>query len=125
MADRELDRIHIRDLLLRCILGVNDEERRNKQDVNINVTMHADLGNACLNDRMEDTVDYDAVKQEIIAIVEDSRYFLVEHLAERITRICLEDPRVEKVDVLVEKPGALRFARTVGVEITRTQEDYV
>ena len=124
MADRKLDRIHIRDLLLRCILGINEDERRNKQDVNINITLHADLGNACLNDRMDDTIDYKAVKQEIIAMVEGSRYHLVEHLAERIARICLSDERVRRADVTVEKPGALRFARTVGVEITRTQEEY-
>lgn len=115
-----MDKIHIRDILLRCIIGVNDDERREKQDVVISVTLHADLSKAGASDDFADTVDYKAVKQRIVALVEKSSYYLVEALAEAIARECLSiDRNVRRVDVLVEKPGALRFARTVGVEITR------
>ncbi|MCY3022975.1 MAG: dihydroneopterin aldolase [Planctomycetota bacterium] len=119
MAERPLDAIHIRDLLLRCIVGVYPEERRAKQDVVINLTLYADLSAACRSDRLEDTVDYRAIKKEVIADVETSECQLVEHLAERLARICLKPERVARVRVLVEKPGALRFARTVGVELVR------
>jgi 2-amino-4-hydroxy-6-hydroxymethyldihydropteridine diphosphokinase len=119
MADPALDKIHIRDLLMRCILGVNEEERREKQDVLLNITLYADLREACRSDRLEDTVDYKAIKKRVIAEVERSSYYLVERLAERIAEICLEDNRVRRVQVAVEKPGALRFARTVGIEIVR------
>jgi dihydroneopterin aldolase/D-erythro-7,8-dihydroneopterin triphosphate epimerase len=121
MADRPLDRIHIRDLLLRCIVGIYPEERRAKQDVVINLTLFADLAAAGRSDRIEDTVDYKAIKKDIIAYVENSECHLIEHLAERIAATCLKDTRVRRVRVLVEKPGALRFARTVGVEIEREQ----
>lgn len=115
-----MDKIHIRDILLRCIIGVNEEERLEKQDVVINVTLHADLSKAGKTDNFADTVDYKAVKTRIVRLVEGSNYYLVEALAEAIARECLDiDNRIEKVDVLVEKPAALRFARTVGVEITR------
>ena len=117
-----MDRIHIRDLTLGCIIGLYEHERENKQNVVINVTLHADLHEAGLTDNVENTVDYKAVKQWIIALVENSRFLLVEALAEAIARTCLEFDRVEQVDVLVEKPGALRFARTVGVEISRVSE---
>ena len=119
MADRAFDALHIRDLLLRCVLGVTDEERREKQDVLINVTLYADLSSACLSDQIAESVDYAAVKKRIIALVEESSCFLVERLAQRIADLCLEHPRVERVRVSVEKPAALRFARTVGVEIVR------
>jgi FolB domain-containing protein len=56
--------------------------------------------------------------------VESSSFFLVEKLATEVARLCLRDPKVERVDVRVEKPGALRFARTVAVEISRTREDF-
>ena len=122
MADSQpLDRLHIRDLALRCVIGVTGDERRERQDVLINLTLHADLSGACRTDRFEDTVDYRAAKKRVIALVESSSFFLVERLAERIAEVCLEDSRVRKVEVLVEKPGALRFARTVGVEIVRTR----
>lgn len=118
-----LDKIFIRDILLRCIIGVNEEERHNKQDVVINVCLYADLRQAGTTDNFEDTVDYKSVKQRILALVEQSSFYLVEALAEAIARACLEFDRVEQVDVLVEKPGALRFARTVGVEISRRKGD--
>jgi D-erythro-7,8-dihydroneopterin triphosphate epimerase len=114
-----VDRILIRDLAVRCIIGVNDEERREKQDVLINVALEADLQRAGKSDDFSDTVDYRAIKKEIYAMAERSEYFLVEALAERVAEICLERPGVVCAHVTVEKPAALRFARTVAVEITR------
>lgn len=117
-----MDRILVSDLHLRCIIGVNDEERRERQDVMINLVISADLSKACKSDRLEDTVDYHAVKERIVKMVEASRYCLVEGLAEAIAGICLDDNRMHKVRVRVEKPMALRFARSVGVEITRERK---
>jgi len=113
------DKIHIRDLHLRCIVGIYQEERREKQDIVINITLYVDLRAAGRSDRMEDTVDYKQIKKRIIALVEGSSCFLLERLAERIAGICLQDPRVRRAVVTVDKPGALRFARSVAVEITR------
>lgn len=120
--DAALDRIHIRDLLVRCIVGIYEGERLEKQDVIINITLHADLRKACQSDSLEDTVDYKAIKKKVIAAVEASSFLLVERLAERIAEVCLDNPKVCRATVLVEKPGALRFARTVGVEITRDKQ---
>jgi len=120
MAD-DMDRIHICDLLVRCVLGINDGERRDKQDVLINLTVHADLHKAGKSDRVEDTVDYRALKKRVLAMVENSQYFLVEALAEAVAELCLEQGGVRRVDVRVDKPNALRFARSVAVEITRVK----
>ena len=122
MTDAQLDRIHIKDLLLRCIIGINPEERVEKQDVVINITLRADLRAAGSSDRIEDAVDYKTIKKRVMALVLDSSFFLVEKLAEEIAAICLEDQRVHRATVCVEKPGALRFAKSVGVEITREQQ---
>lgn len=114
-----MDRISICDLLVRCILGINDDERRVKQDVVINLTVHADLHAAGKSDRIDDTVDYRALKKRVVEMAEGSHYLLVEALAEAIAQLCLEQQAVQQVDVRVEKPHALRFARSVAVEITR------
>jgi FolB domain-containing protein len=114
-----MDKILIKDLFARCIIGINEEERREKQDVVINVEISADLKKACLTDRFEDTVDYRSIKKKILAMVESSTFFLIEALAEKIAGICLDGKGVESVRVVVEKPSALRFARSVGVEIVR------
>jgi len=121
-SELPLDRMRIHDLLLRCIIGINDDERVKKQDVNIDITLHCDLAAARKSDDLADTVDYKALKLRIVEMVEGSQYFLVERLADEIASICLAEPRVQRVDVHVEKPGALRFARTVSVEITRGRE---
>ena len=114
-----MDRICIRDLRVRCILGINQDERHEKQDVVINLTIHTDLRPAGKSDRLEDTVDYRALKKRILAMVEESQYRLVEALAEAIASLCLDFPGVARVDVRVDKPHALRFAESVAVEITR------
>lgn len=116
------DQIHIKDLLLRTIIGINEEERRNQQDVLINITLFADTRAAGASDDIEDAVNYRTITKRVIATVESSRFFLVEKMAAKITSICLDDPRVERVRVRVEKPGALRFARSVGVEIDRARD---
>ena len=114
-----MDRIRICDLLVRCILGINEKERREKQDVLINLTIHADLRKAGKSDSIEDTVDYRALKKRILVMVESSQYFLVEALAEAVAELCLDQQEVRQVEVSVEKPHALRFARSVAVDIIR------
>lgn len=118
-----MDRILIRDLSARCIIGVNAEERREKQDVLINLSIYVDLRKAGKTDRFEDTVDYRALKKRIFAMVENSHYYLIEALAEAIAEICLTDSAIFQAQVTVEKPSALRFARSVGVEIIRARKD--
>jgi len=122
MAEERLDRIHIRDLRLRCIIGVNPDEREKKQEVVVNITLFADLRKAGASDNLADTVDYKAIKLKVVAAVESSSFLLVERLAEEVAGICLADQRVLQARVLIEKPGALRFARTVGVEILRSRD---
>lgn len=114
-----MDRIFIRDLRLRCIIGIGDEERREKQDVSINIELRADLSLAGKTDRVEDSLDYRMLKKEIVTMVEGSSFHLIEALAERIANICLARGAARGVRVTVDKPGALRFARSVAVEINR------
>ncbi len=118
-----MDQIHIKDLLLRTIIGINEEERRNRQDVLINIVMDVDMRRACETDDIDDAVNYRTITKRIIQLVESSQFYLVEKLVAEIAIICLSDPQVQRVRVTVEKPGALRFARSVGVTIERGQGD--
>jgi D-erythro-7,8-dihydroneopterin triphosphate epimerase len=123
MSENRLDRIYIRDLMVRCIVGINQEERVNKQDIVINIILHADLRKPGTTDCIEDTIDYKAVKKRILALVEGSSFFLIERLAQVIADACLEEAGVQCVRVSIDKPGALRFARSVAVEITRDRPE--
>ncbi|MCO5043978.1 MAG: dihydroneopterin aldolase [Kiritimatiellae bacterium] len=114
-----MDKIYIRDLALRCIIGIYPEERRDRQDVIINVTMSGDFSAAGLSDDIDDAVNYKTITNQMIALVEESSFNLIETLADKLADICLEHPKVEEATVSVDKPGALRFARSVAFETTR------
>ena len=117
-----MDKIYIRDLMVRCIVGINDDERVNKQDVLFNIALYVDLQQAGKSDNFEDTVDYRAIKKEIVSMAEASSFFLIEALADKAAKICLTRGGVAKVRLTLYKPGALRFARSVAVEIERKRE---
>lgn len=117
------DQIHIRDLLVRGILGINDDERNNRQDILLNLVLTVDTRPAARTDDIADAVNYRTLTKEIIDHVENSSCLLVERLANEVAQLCLRDDRIEAVEVSVEKPGALRFARSVGVTVFRTRDD--
>lgn len=122
MASSAPDRIFIRDLLIHCTIGVEELERREKQDILVHITLDVDLRKAGRTDKLTDSVDYSVLKKRVMEVAERSRFYLIEALAQRIAEECLTYERVDCVRVAVEKPGALRFARTVGVEIVRRRD---
>lgn len=120
-----LDLVQIHDLLLRCIVGINPDERDKPQDVLFNLTLYVDVRRAGATDDIVDAVNYKEVTKRVIGLVENSRFYLVEKLATEVARLILtEYPAVARVTVQIEKPGALRFARSVGVLIERTAADF-
>jgi FolB domain-containing protein len=118
------DEIHIEDLHVRAIIGINGEERRERQDVLINLVLFVDTRTAGRTDDIADApVNYRTLTKQVIARVEQSEFHLIERLAEEIASLSLEEPGVERVRVAVAKPGALRFARSVGIVIERGRID--
>lgn len=118
------DRIIISDLLLRGLIGFQPWELEKKQDILINLTLYGDFRKAGATDNVEDALDYKAITKAIIEYVENNQHNLVEALADRIARICVVDYNADQAIVRVEKPGALRFSRSVGVEIERSRSDF-
>ncbi|MBI4220139.1 MAG: dihydroneopterin aldolase [Chloroflexi bacterium] len=114
-----LDRIRIFGLKVTCVIGVNEWERLVQQDVVIDITIHADVRKAGTSDDVGDTVNYRTVTKKVVEHVTGSRHKLIEALAESVASICLGEPGVCRVDVAVRKPGALRHAESVGIDITR------
>ena len=122
--NRSLDQIHIRDLLVSGILGINPDERVNPQGILVNATLWADTRRAAGSDDIDDAVNYRTITKQLIAPIEHGEPMLVERLAAELVEICFEsDERVTAVELTVEKPGALRHARSVGITINRTREE--
>jgi len=118
-----MDKVIIKDLLVRGIIGVNDWERKRPQDILINLTLFTDTKRASETDDLEDCVDYSTMSKKVQAYAESAGRLTVEALANDLAKICFEDKGVQKVIVRVEKPGAVRFAESVGVEIERSRDE--
>jgi FolB domain-containing protein len=116
-----MDQIFIRDLLARGIIGINEWERSTPQDILINITLFTDTRKAAETDDITTSVNYRTISKKALAHAESAQRFTVEALAEDIAKLCLKESGVVKVIVRVEKPGAVRFARSVGVEIERSR----
>ena len=118
-----MDKIIIRDLIARGIIGVNDWEREREQEIVINIVAYADTAHAGASDRLADCVDYRALARKAREHAEAAHRHTVEALANDLAHLCLEDPNIQRVSVRVEKPGAVRFSASVGVEIERSRDE--
>ena len=123
MSHSAPDRIFLRGLAVDCVIGFIEWERRIRQTVVIDLELPVDCRAAAVRDRVEDTLDYKTVAKRVLAFVEESQFQLVETLAERIAQLILGEFAVEWVRVSVNKPGAIRGSRDVGVAIERTRDD--
>ena len=117
-----MDKIFIKDLKVRGILGIHDWERVTPRDIIINVTVYADTRKAAHSDDIADCVDYSALAKKIRAHAEYAARMTVEALANDLAEICLQEPKASKVVVRVEKPGAVPEAASVGVEVERKRK---
>ena len=116
----KLDRILIKDLRIPGIIGINPEERVNEQEILINAVLWADTSPAAATDDIDDAVNYRTVTKALIAHIREGKPMLVERLVQELVDICFDmEPRIKRVEMTVEKPGALRYARSVGINITR------
>lgn len=114
-----MDIIYLSDLRIDTVIGIYDWERRIKQTVVFDLEMGADIRQAAASDHIDDTLNYKAVAKRIIGFVEKSEYQLVETLAEKVAEIILSEFNVPWVRVRLNKQGAVRGARDVGVVIER------
>jgi dihydroneopterin aldolase len=117
-----MDIIFLRELKIETIIGIYDWERKTRQTVILDLEMGTDIRPAAHSDHIEDTLDYKAVSKRLIAFVEDSRFQLVETMAEQITEILLQEFNVPWVRLQVNKKGAIRGASDVGIIIERGEK---
>ncbi len=113
--------IKIENLKLRTIVGIYDWEKEKKQDVIINIEMEFDGTKAIESDSIEDTIDYKTITKQIIDMVEGNEFNLIEKIAGDAINIVMENEKVEKACIRVDKPGALRFTDTVSVTQTQSR----
>jgi FolB domain-containing protein len=122
-VSESLDRIFITDLVARGIIGISETERQKPQEILINLELFVNTHTAGKSDSLEDSVNYRTIAKRVLGHAETAARQTVEALAADLAHLCLEEAGVERVRVRVEKPGAVRFSRSVGVEIERDRGD--
>ena len=117
-----MDKVFIKNILARGIIGIHEWEREKPQDILINIELLTKPRSPDTPDEISECVDYSKLTKKVLKHAENAKRFTIEALAEDIALICLEDERVLKTTVRVEKPGAVRFSQSVGVEIDRSRQ---
>ena len=114
-----MDKIFLNELKIDTVIGIWEWERKIRQTVVIDLEMSADIAKAAATDQVEDTLNYKSVAKRIQSFVGESSFQLVETLAERIAQLIREEFDVAWVKVRVNKPGAIRGSKDVGILIER------
>ena len=116
-----MDKIIISNLLVRGILGINPDERVNKQDIVVNLELYTDIRQAADTEELAYSIDYSVVSKRVVQHIEESQDLLIEKLVTDVAQLVLTEFDVEKVKVRIDKPRAARFGSSVGIEIVRSR----
>lgn len=116
-----MDTVYIRGLRVEAIIGVFDWERTIRQPLVLHLDLASDNRAAAATDGIAEAVDYDAISKRVLAYVRDSRFQLIETLAERVAALVREEFDIPWLRLTISKPGAVAEADDVGVIIERGQ----
>ncbi len=116
------DKIFLQGLETKCLIGIFDWERKIRQKIVIDLEFPANIRKAAKKDRIQDTVDYKKIAKTTLAFVSKSRFYLIETLAEKLAQKLLKDFSLTHIKVRISKPGAIRYSRNVGIEISRKKK---
>jgi dihydroneopterin aldolase len=119
-----MDKIFLTGLSVECIVGIWEWERQVKQRIVLDIEMATDIRKAAATDHIDDTIDYKKVSKRLLSFVGESQFQLVETLTERIAEVLIKEFQVPWVKVRLNKQGALRGSKDVGISIERTTQDY-
>jgi dihydroneopterin aldolase len=114
----------LRDLKVETVIGIYEWERRIRQIVRLDIELATDVRRAARDDAIDSALNYKQVAKRLIAFIGESKFQLVESLAEAVARIIVTEFSVAWVRISIAKPGAIEGSREVGVTIERTTEDY-
>jgi FolB domain-containing protein len=113
--------VRIKNLKAHTIIGIHDWEKKQEREVILNIEMECDGAKSIASDDIKDTLDYDAISQMVVAEVAKSRFELIEKLASHLVDLILQDKRITKARLELDKPNAIQTAESVSVVVERFQ----
>ena len=120
----QVAKIHIQDLRLRTYIGINDDEKKNRQDVVINIRIHYHAEKAVSFNDIDEALNYRTITKKVIQHVESNRFLLLERMTDELLSLVMEHTQVMWADVTVDKPHALRFSDSVSITLSARRDGY-
>ncbi|HCL68913.1 MAG TPA: dihydroneopterin triphosphate 2'-epimerase [Gammaproteobacteria bacterium] len=120
----QIAKINIRDLRLRTFIGINEDEKKNQQDVVINIRIHYQAEKAVTFNVIEEALNYRTITKRVITHVERNRFLLLERMTDEVLSLVMEHPQVMWADVTIDKPHALRFSDSVSISLSARRKGY-
>jgi D-erythro-7,8-dihydroneopterin triphosphate epimerase len=120
----QIAKIHIQDLRLRTYIGINEDEKKNRQDVVINIRIHYHAAKAVSFNEIDEALNYRTITKRVIRHVEENRFLLLERMTDEVLALVMEHPEVMWADVQIDKPHALRFSDSVSIALSARREGY-
>ena len=120
----QISKIHIQDLRLRTYIGINDDEKKNQQDVVINIQIHYHAEKAVSFNVIDEALNYRTITKKVIKHVESNRFLLLERMTDEVLSLVMEHPQVMWADVVIDKPHALRFSDSVSIALSARRAGY-
>lgn len=120
----QIAKIHIQDLRLRTFIGINEDEKKNRQDVVINIRIHYHAAKAVSFNEIDEALNYRTITKRVIRHVEENRFLLLERMTDEVLSLVMEHPEVMWADVQIDKPHALRFSDSVSIALSARREGY-
>ena len=120
----QIAKIRIQDLRLRTFVGINEDEKKNRQDVVINIRIHYHAEKAVSFNAIDEALNYRTITKQVIAHVEGNRFLLLERMTDEVLALVMDDHKVMWADATIEKPHALRFSDSVSISLSAKREGY-
>lgn len=119
----QIAKIHIENLRLRTFIGIKEDEKKNRQDVIINIWIHYSADKAVQSNEIEEALNYRTVTKKVVKHVESGRFLLLERMTEEVLSVVMESPQIIWAEVKIDKPGALRFSDSVSISLSGSRDN--
>ena len=116
--------VFIKDFIIEEIIGVHEHEKQKKQQIKFNILLDIDQNSVPNEKDIKSIVDYEKITNKLVNLTKNKKYNFLESLAEDSFKEIFEDKRINSVTIKIEKPEAIRNAKSVGVEVFKTRKDY-
>ena len=114
----------IKDFIIREIIGIHKHEKINKQKIIFNIIIDVNQDTLPDENNLSSIVDYEKIVNKLKKLAKSKKYNFLESLVEDSFKEIFEDKRINSVKIKIEKPDAIPNAKSVGIEVFKSRNDY-